>query len=167
MIPRIYVACLAAYNNGRLHGCWIDCNQESEEIREAIQEMLKKSPEPMAEEYAIHDHEGWGGLSLSEGENIEKLAELAGLIDEHGEAYIAYTEHVGTDYATLEDFEDAYNGEWDSPEEFAEDLFRQCHEIPDFLDYYIDWESVARDLFINDYSCERTDTGTIHVFRVI
>ena len=22
--PRIYVACLAAYNNGRLHGRWID-----------------------------------------------------------------------------------------------------------------------------------------------
>jgi hypothetical protein len=22
--PQIYVACLAAYNNGRLHGVWID-----------------------------------------------------------------------------------------------------------------------------------------------
>jgi len=23
--PRIYVACLASYNNGVLHGSWIDC----------------------------------------------------------------------------------------------------------------------------------------------
>jgi antirestriction protein len=25
--PRIYVACLAAYNNGNLHGAWIDATQ--------------------------------------------------------------------------------------------------------------------------------------------
>ena len=25
--PRIYVACLAAYNNGILHGAWIDAAQ--------------------------------------------------------------------------------------------------------------------------------------------
>jgi Antirestriction protein (ArdA) len=25
--PRIYVACLAAYNNGYLHGAWIDAIQ--------------------------------------------------------------------------------------------------------------------------------------------
>ena len=25
--PRIYVACLAAYNNGYLHGAWIDADQ--------------------------------------------------------------------------------------------------------------------------------------------
>ena len=30
--PKIYVACLAAYNNGFLHGQWIDANQETEAI---------------------------------------------------------------------------------------------------------------------------------------
>ena len=30
----IYVACLAAYNNGCLHGAWIDAAQEPEEIEE-------------------------------------------------------------------------------------------------------------------------------------
>ena len=30
--PRIYVACLAAYNAGRLHGRWIDANQSAEDI---------------------------------------------------------------------------------------------------------------------------------------
>ena len=41
---RIYVACLAAYNNGILHGCWIDAEQEPDEIRSGINEMLKASP---------------------------------------------------------------------------------------------------------------------------
>jgi len=51
--PRIYVACLAAYNSGRLHGRWIDAAQDAEDIKAQIAEMLKESPEPGAEEWAI------------------------------------------------------------------------------------------------------------------
>ncbi|WP_339798097.1 antirestriction protein ArdA, partial [uncultured Hyphomonas sp.] len=51
--PRIYVACLAAYNNGRLHGAWIDATTP-EEIRAAVRAMLAASPEPDAEEWVIH-----------------------------------------------------------------------------------------------------------------
>ena len=48
--PSIYVACLAAYNNGKLHGAWIDATQELDTILEAVQAMLAASPEPDAEE---------------------------------------------------------------------------------------------------------------------
>lgn len=34
--PRIYAACLAAYNSGRLHGRWIDATQDPEETRRVI-----------------------------------------------------------------------------------------------------------------------------------
>lgn len=51
--PRIYVACLAAYNNGRLHGCWIDTT-DPHEVWQQVREMLAASPEPDAEEWAIH-----------------------------------------------------------------------------------------------------------------
>lgn len=30
--PRIYVACLASYNNGVLHGRWIDANQSADDL---------------------------------------------------------------------------------------------------------------------------------------
>ncbi|KDA00731.1 antirestriction protein ArdA, partial [Hyphomonas oceanitis] len=49
--PRIYVACLAAYNNGRLHGAWIDAITP-DAIRAGVREMLATSPEPDAEEWA-------------------------------------------------------------------------------------------------------------------
>lgn len=29
---RIYVACLAAYNNGILHGAWIDADQDVDDM---------------------------------------------------------------------------------------------------------------------------------------
>ncbi|MBA3067902.1 MAG: antirestriction protein ArdA, partial [Hyphomonas sp.] len=51
--PRIYVACLAAYNAGRLHGRWIDATTPNE-IRAEARAMLAASPEPGAEEHAIH-----------------------------------------------------------------------------------------------------------------
>ena len=52
--PRIYVACLAAYNNGQLHGRWIDADQDVEAIQSEIANMLSSSPIPNAEEHAIH-----------------------------------------------------------------------------------------------------------------
>jgi len=64
--PRIYVACLAAYNGGTLHGEWIDADQSADDIGEAIKQMLSRSPEPCAEEWAIHDHENFQGIELGE-----------------------------------------------------------------------------------------------------
>lgn len=53
--PRIYVASLSDYNNGLLHGEWIDAGQEPDEIHEQVQAMLAESESPGAEEWAIHD----------------------------------------------------------------------------------------------------------------
>ena len=47
--PRIYVADLAAYNNGKLHGVWVDAALELDDIQEAVVKMLKASPEGFAE----------------------------------------------------------------------------------------------------------------------
>jgi len=71
--PRIYVACLASYNAGILHGEWIDAT-DADTIREAIQEMLKGSPTAGAEEWAIHDYEGFGSIRLSEWEDVDVSA---------------------------------------------------------------------------------------------
>ena len=51
---RIYVACLASYNNGTLHGRWIDATQGEAHIWHETRAMLATSPEPDAEEWAIH-----------------------------------------------------------------------------------------------------------------
>lgn len=49
----IYVACLAAYNSGYLHGAWIDANQDVTGICRDVQIMLSESPIENAEEWAI------------------------------------------------------------------------------------------------------------------
>jgi antirestriction protein len=163
--PRIYVACLASYNAGILHGEWIDVT-DADSIHEAIQEMLKRSPSPGAEEWAIHDYDGFGPLGLSEYEDIGRVAELGALIAEHGEAFAAYADHVGAEYATEDGFQDAYCGEWDSEQAYAENLFDElyAHEVPEHIAPYIDYEAFTRDLFISDYFSVDRASG-VHVFR--
>jgi hypothetical protein len=45
-IPRIYVACLASYNRGVLHGEWIeiDVDKSADDVREDVKHILPRSP---------------------------------------------------------------------------------------------------------------------------
>lgn len=43
---RIYVACLASYNNGVLHGKWIDATADVEAMQDDINEILRSSKFP-------------------------------------------------------------------------------------------------------------------------
>ena len=75
--PRIYAACLSAYNNGHLHGCWIRAAQDPDLIHDEIHEMLATSPSPQAEEWAIHDYEGFAPHDVCESNNIPTIAHTA------------------------------------------------------------------------------------------
>ena len=47
------------------------------------------SPEPLAEEWAIHDYEGFGSLRLSESESFQTVSAIAAGIAKHGGAFTA------------------------------------------------------------------------------
>lgn len=167
--PRIYVACLAAYNNGILHGEWIDADQSADEIHEAVQRMLAASPEPGAEEWAIHDYEGFAPLRLSEWESFERVAAIAAGIAEHGAAFAAWLSYDETrDQIDTGAFEDAYRGEWDSLRAYAED-YAESTGLYDVAEksgsayVVVDLDMLARDLDIELYSVA-TDHGTVYVF---
>lgn len=153
--PRIYVACLAAYNNGKLHGEWIDCDQDADDIWAEIEEMLANSPEPDAEEWAIHDFENWHGIEISENEDIKKLAELAELIKEHGKPFALYYKDNGSE-TTVEDFQDHYRGLYEDEEDFVYEMWNECGTIKKLEELginesYIDWKAIAHDCFISDF----------------
>ena len=161
---RIYVACLAAYNNGILHGGWIDACQDADEIRWAIHDILKFSPIECAEEYAIHDYEGFEGVSLGENAGIEYVAELAGFLSEHGALGGKLVEY----YCDIEEarsaLSDRYYGEYRNLSDFAEELTEETTAVPENLRFYIDYEAMARDLAISDVITFETSFEAVHVF---
>jgi len=165
--PRIYVADLAAYNAGRLHGAWIDATLSPDEINEEIQKILKSSPEPDAEEYAIHDYEGFGGLHLSENPDIDSISQVANLIQEHGPLFAAVVEHFGgTQYLddAVQAMEESYQGEYDEISDWAEQFAKDTGASMDNYENYIDWERVANDAEMGGDIFTVEFDGKVHVF---
>ena len=163
---RIYVACLAAYNGGRLHGVWIDATQELYDIQNQINDMLKASPEQGAEEYAIHDYEGFGGYGLGEYEGIEAVHEIACFLEEHSEIGGELLSHFG---GSLDDAtkaaEESYSGAYSSLADYAQELTEQTSEVPKHLEFYIDYEKMGRDMEMSgDVFTIEAAHDEVHVF---
>ena len=163
--PRIYVACLAAYNNGFLHGRWIDATTP-DEIMQQVRAMLAASPIPQAEEWAIHDYEGFEGANISEYASFETVCELADFIGEHGVLAAKLYSHFGDRLEEAKAAFEDYAGEFKSAADFAEDITRECGtKIPDSLQHYIDWEALARDMEMSgEILAIRTDFEEVHIF---
>src|SRR6202012_2439559 len=129
-----------------------------------IQEILAKSPIENAEEFAIHDYDGFDNVSLSEHESIETVVELAFFITEHGELGAAL---LG-DYSVEEAgrlLQENYYGAYESEVDFAYEVIEEYYSnaLPENLMFYFDYVAFTRDLFINDYfSIEASHK--VHVF---
>ena len=164
--PRIYVACLAAYNSGYLHGAWIDADQDADQIRDEIAAMLARSPVKDAEEYAIHDYEGFEGVTISEYAGIDTVARMGAFIAEHGALGAGLLEQFGGDMEQAEStLEDCYHGQFASLADYMEELTTESVTIPEALRYYVDWDAMARDAEMSgDLFTIETAHGEVHVF---
>ena len=166
--PRIYVACLASYNSGILHGVWIAADQDPADIYAEIQSMLAKSREPFAEEYGIHDHDGFFGYSIDAYEPIENVADIAALIVEHGQLGAELLSQCDSVAAARQAMVDDYQGAFDSPADWAEQFLEETSElaeVPEHLRRYFDFESYARDAELSgDIFVIEIDDQQHHVF---
>lgn len=164
---RIYVADLAAYNNGKLHGVWINATDCFDDIQEQINAMLAESPEGFSEEYAIHDYEGFGGYSVGEFDCIESIHDIACFILDYSEEVCGELLNYccgDLDRAKTE-MDENYCGCYSSLADYAQELTEQTTQIPESLAYYIDYEKMGRELELSgDVFTIETAYDEIHVF---
>jgi antirestriction protein len=134
--------------------------------------MLNRSPIAGAEEWAIHDYEGFGSIRLSEFANLVIVARVAAGIVEHGLAYAALVEVVGAEPEDLlSRFDEVFRGRYSSmtefAEQFADDLgwLGQLDQLDDGLRSYasIDYESFGRDISA-ELDVVEADGGGMYVF---
>ena len=163
--PRIYVACLAAYNSGYLHGKWIDADQDADDIMGDIMAMLESSPIENAEAWAIHDYADFGALQISEYEGIASVADIAKFLIKYGLLGSEVAAHLGADLSEArEAMEDRYIGCFDALADYMAELTEETTEIPQSLIYYIDYDAMARDAEMSgDFFTVRI-SGDLHVF---
>lgn len=145
-VPSIYVADLAAYNEGELVGRWIrlDDGITAQDVHREISEMLSEHGN---EEWAIHDYENLPD-SLGEYPDIEELIQIAEAVREHGYMLIdGYINYFGVN--ELSHFSERYRGTYSSLIDYAYELVDDCYNLEKLmgsLAHYFDYEKFARDL---------------------
>ena len=153
--PRAYFASLTDYNNGVLHGVWVDLTMGVEHVEEEIQKMLEASPTAKetgetAEEWAVHDLEAMGSISEHD---IDELCEMGEAVDQYGQAYIEFVENYGN--SLISEFQDSYQGEYSTEVDFAYefiDATGMLDGVDQNIAQYFDYEKFAKDLFMSDYT---------------
>lgn len=176
--PSVYVASLADYNAGRLHGTWIDPAQDLDEVHEAVSEMLRRSRTPGAEEYAIHDFSGFGRhVEMGEYTPLDRVHALALGMKEYGMSFAAWWSYVNplsSDEVELQQqFCEDYRGTWGTLEDYAEQYLddigavKIAEQIPTWLQSYLalDIEGFARDLVLGGEIVAIEDIHGIHIFE--
>lgn len=173
---RIYVACLASYNNGVLHGKWIDATADVEEMQDEINEILRASKfpnvtvefegkqVPSSEEWEIHDHEGEALKGICEHTSLKEIAariELEELAErEFGsdgpEIVRAYWDNMGSmpddAQSAVDEAREQYYGSYDSWTDWAESFLDDTGmlaDLPDWARNYFDYEAYGRDARLN------------------
>jgi antirestriction protein len=159
--PSIYVACLASYNSGVLHGKWIVPANNVVELQKQIDEVLEASPVPNADEYAIHDYDNFP--NLSEYPSLEKIVQTQVAIEAHGVEVVKGFIEIFGDHNDLDKIDEAFYGTYDSFQQFAEQYADETMLIdcPDHLTHYIDYKAIERDLSYDYASYDTNDYQTL------
>ena len=152
--PRFYVACLASYNNGILHGAWIEASTDVEEMQSEIASMLRQSPCPnvtvkcdlcSGKGQAVYHNSETGDTRLDTcpscgGKGMVPSAEEWAIHDSEGLGDIG--EYVGLNHIAflmaLDDIADDKSVPFDVMAEFADWLGSDDPDdiASDFDDYY-------------------------------
>lgn len=168
---KIWVGCLASYNNNLLHGEWFDLRdyEDRDEFYTAIQSFLEKldKTEPLwgvykREEWIFCDWENisdvfinqygispafWKVCTLLEGEEKTKGEAFTLFISHHN--YNLYEEDINKLY---EIFESAYCGKYENEKAFArQDLETTYPDLPSHLIDYFDLTAYGNDIFTSSY----------------
>lgn len=180
-MSRIYVASLSDYNAGILHGMWYDLEDfdDVDDVHAAIRAMLSLSPTALAErnpaeEWAIHDYEGFAGFKIGEYELLEgvyALSEVIEDLDADAVPFALWAENQGFDADDaadkVDDFREAFAGE-QTALDYAYDYVDDCvfdDKTPDILKQYFDYEAFARDLLMSDMYELSEDFGPTYLFH--
>lgn len=177
--PRIWVTSLSDYNNGSLHGRWIDAARNEAELQTDIDAMLAASPwtartgEP-AEEWAIHDSDGFAPLRIDEHDSLSWISRVAQGIAEYGPAFAAYAEVVEEE-DLLAGFDEDYLGHYDDLHTYVEQLINDLgydrildEALPASIRPYVklDVTATANDLLLGgDLHAVPAAGGGVWIFR--
>lgn len=152
--PAVYVGTYANYNSGSLKGAWIQLEgHDAESFRDACLELHSDESDP---ELMFQDFEGFPRAFYDESSLSPSLWDWIRCTEEEKELWAAYVEVFGYSYdeLSLSRAQEAFAGQFNSTEEFAEVVSREqfdLNAIPYELLACVDWERVWDSYFRFDF----------------
>jgi len=174
--PMAWIGCLACHNAGNLVGQWypateagdvdLDSVHEGSGVhweREGCEELwcLDIEHMPVQREMDPLEAAGWGALYEEVGP--EMWPAICAWVRSG-----SYTAEGNSDFPVLGDFEEAYAGQWDSFQAYAENLAEDIGllaGVPEDLVSYVDLTRWSRDLAYDYMVVDAPDGGSVYVFR--
>ena len=156
----VYVGTYAKYAGGSIEGAWLDISdyESKADFIEACRKLHEDEDEP---EFMFQGWEHIPSDLISENYISSLIFKLKSiLLADEEDPFITWVGEYsdwdnlwGNIDKSVETFREQYCGEWDSEEDYAEELFNEfyAYEIPTHLRCYIDYEAFARDLFMDGY----------------
>lgn len=149
--PAVYVGTYGKYNDGSIFGKWIDLTfiDDEEDFYNLCKEIHESEEDP---EFMFQDWQSIPSRLISESGFTREFWDYLDQFKNSNnpealEAFISYGYEA-------QDFEEAFQGEYESEIEFTYQLLDDLGEldsIPKHLQYYFDYEKYSNDLFINDF----------------
>lgn len=156
--PALYVGTYHKYNEGSIFGAWFDLTKfyDYDDFIEACRVLHgdEEDPELMFQDF-MYFPEQWYSEGYFTEELFNKIIEFAELDENDREAYRTFLNCIDSK-ADIQDFRNAYCGEFASEEEYATCFMMQ--EYPEIYNgpwgMYFDFKAYAEDLFATDYTLE-------------
>lgn len=168
--PRVWIGCLACYNEGRLRGDWFSAAEAADVTPRQIHGGRATSHEelwvfdhdniPVDGEFAPMDATGWAEVYDEVGS--EQWPAICAWV--RSGSYVAQGD---TDLPCVGDFEEAYCGNWSSFREYSDQYVEDTgmlDGVPEEVSRYFDYAAFARDLEM-DHSVEPDGHGGVYIFR--
>ena len=156
--PAIYCGTYKKYNEGSLFGAWLDLRtfDSYDEFIDVCTQLHadEEDPEFMFQDYQCFP-EYWYSESCMDEDTFDKIIAFVQMDDDRQKAFKAYVSATGND--SISAFEEDYEGEYDSEEDFASYIVSELYDLERMmgsLSYYFDYKAFARDLFMSDYIFE-------------
>lgn len=170
--PRVWIGCLACYNEGRLVGDW----HPALGAHEVSAEDLHGHPTPHEELWCLDSENIPVNREMSPVEANSWGEAFDQVGDDQRAALYAWVasgdyEMQGTsgDLPSVGDFQDRYCGEWGSFREYAEqyaDDIGLLLDVPEAVTRHFDWDSWTQEMQSDYTTCRNPDRG-VFIFRSI
>ena len=152
--PRIYVSTYAKYNDGSLEGEWVDLTDFDtyEDFVDYCSELHKdeNDPEFMVQDFENFPKKWYHESGLPTEDEFNKINEYYLMSDIEKSAYEAFIDC--TDNEDIDDFHEAYQGQFESASDFAYDLVDSLGWDgigSNAIDMYFDYDAFGRDLMFD------------------